>query len=158
MEATRLFKNATQFAAHLAVLRHKRRELEIRSRGRKRQSLTPSERQTIMNKTGRRCHICGGEIGRDWTADHVFAHARGGSQGIDNYLPAHPICNQYRWFFGPEEFQWILKLGVWFRTQIQRKKTGALTLADGFLLHEKRRNRRRKKKKKSLQRMAYSTR
>jgi hypothetical protein len=152
MEAKRLFKNATQFSAHLADLRYerRRRELEIRSRGRKRQSLTHSERLAIMNKTGRRCHICGGKIGQDWTADHVFAHAQGGSHDTGNYLPAHPICNQYRWFFGPEEFQWILKLGVWFRTQIQKKKPDALRLADGFLLHEKRRDCRRKKKTNSV--------
>ena len=152
MEATKLFKNADQFSAHLAALRHKRRrrELEIRSHGRKRQSLTPSERQAIMNKTGGRCHICGGKIERDWTAGHVFAHAQGGLHGTGNYLPAHPICNQYRWFFGPEEFQWILKLGVWFRTQIQTKKSNALRLAEEFLLHEARRERRRKKKSNSV--------
>jgi len=148
MGAARLFKNTAQFAAHLASLRYerRRRELEIRSHRRKRQPLTPSERQTIMNKTGGRCHICGGEIERYWNADHVFARAQGGSHSTDNYLPAHSICNHYRWFFGPEEFQWILKLGVWFRTQIQRKKPGALRLAEGFLLHEKRRDFRRKKK------------
>lgn len=72
MEATSLFENATEFAAHLGALRKKRRrrELEVRSHGRKRQSLTPSERQAIMDKTGGRCHICGGEIEPDWTADH----------------------------------------------------------------------------------------
>ena len=152
MGATRLFKNADQFATYLATLRRKRRkrELEIRSRGPKRQSLTPSERQTIMKKTGGRCHICGEEIQGKWSADHVSPRAQGGSHGTDNYLPSHPICNQYRWFFGPEEFQWILKLGVWFRTQIQRKKPAALILADGFLLHEKSRDRRRRKKGKTL--------
>jgi 5-methylcytosine-specific restriction endonuclease McrA len=152
MEATSLFENAAEFAAHLGALRKKRRrrELEVRSHGRRRQSLTPSERQAIMNKTGGRCHICGAEIERDWTADHIFAHAQGGLHGTDNYLPAHPICNQYRWFFGPEEFQWILKLGVWFRTQIQTKKSNALRLAEEFLLHEARRERRRKKKSNSV--------
>lgn len=154
MEATRLFKNADELATHLSALRRKRRrrELQVRSRGHKRQSLTPAERQAIMNKTGSRCHICGGEIELNWTADHVFAHAQGGLHSADNYLPAHPICNQYRWFFGPEEFQWILKLGVWFRTQIQRKKFNALRLAEGFLLHEARRERRRKKKSSRLTR------
>ena len=152
MEATKLFKNTDSFATHLATLRRKRRrrELWIRSHGPKRKSLTPFERETIMKKTGGRCHICGEEIQGKWTADHVSPHAQGGSHGTKNYLPAHPICNQYRWFFGPEEFQWILKLGVWFRTQIQRKKPGALTLAGGFLLHEKSRDRRRRKKGKML--------
>jgi 5-methylcytosine-specific restriction endonuclease McrA len=153
MEATSLFENAVKFAAHLGALRKKRRrrELKVRSHGRKRQSLTPSERQAIMNKTRGRCHICGGKIiERNWTADHVFAHAQGGLHCSDNYLPAHPICNQYRWFFGPEEFQWILKLGVWFRTQIQTKKSDALGLAESFLLYEARRERRRKKKSPSV--------
>jgi len=152
MEAKSVFENAAKFAAHLGALRKKRRsrELVVRSQGHKRQSLTPSERQAIMKKTGGRCHICGGEIERDWTADHVLAHAQGGSHEADNYLPAHPICNQYRWFFEPEEFQWILKLGVWFRTQIQTKRPNALRLAEGFLLHEAQRERRQKKKSKGV--------
>lgn len=152
MEAIRLFKNSAEFATHLATLRRKRRrrELWIRSHGQKRKSLTSSERQTIMKKTGGRCHICGEEIQGKWTADHVSPRAHGGPHITENYLPAHRICNQYRWFFGPEEFQWILKLGVWFRTQIQRKKPGALTLADRFLLHEKSRDRRRRKKGKTV--------
>ncbi len=152
MEATRIFKNAAEFTAHLSALRKKRRkqELKARSHGRKRQFPTPSKRREILKKTGGRCHICGGRVEQDWTADHVLAHARGGSHDANNYLPAHPTCNQYRWFFGPEEFQWILKLGVWFRTQIQTKKPSALKLAEGFLLHEAQRKRRHKKKRKSV--------
>ena len=152
MEATSLFENAAEFSAHLGALRRKRRRREVRIRllGRTRQSLKPSERQAIMKKTGGRCHICGGQIEADWTADHVFAHAQGGLHSADNYLPAHPICNHYRWFFEPEEFQWILKLGVWFRTQIQRKKSNALRLVERSLLYEAHRERRHKKRSKSV--------
>lgn len=31
----------------------------------------------------------------------------------DNFLPAHSTCNNYRWDYLAEEFELILKLGVW---------------------------------------------
>jgi 5-methylcytosine-specific restriction endonuclease McrA len=146
MEARALFSDAHQFSAHLDVLRKDRRlrERAAREHKRSRLQLTSAERREVLRKTAGRCHICGGEVGSDWQADHVLAHSHGGGHSVDNYLPAHAICNQYRWFFGPEEFQWILKLGVWWRTQIQKVKTdAALALAEEFLRHENRRDLRR---------------
>jgi hypothetical protein len=144
-EAISMFPDAGQFASHLRLLHEerRRRKLEVRARGLKRQSLSLSERQAVLNKTAARCHICGGEIAGKWDADHVFSHAQGGPRTVDNYLPAHSLCNNYRWFYGTEEFQWILKLGVWFRTQIENDDDLALELAERFVRHEARRNRRR---------------
>lgn len=34
-----------------------------------------------------------------------------GEHKIANYLPAHRLCNGCRWFYSPEEFQWILRIG-----------------------------------------------
>ncbi len=72
-----------------------------------------------------------------WEADHVFSHALGGQHSLDNYLPAHPICNNYRWFYGTEEFQWILKLGVWLRTQIENQTAVGEIAAAAFWVHER---------------------
>ena len=148
MYANALFNNAREFAAHLQELHGVRRgrEEEIHSQGPKRESLSRSERQVVFEKTGGRCHICGGKINVDepWHADHVFAHAQGGTHSVDNYLPAHALCNNYRWFYGAEEFQWILKLGVWLRTQIERENSLALELAEKFVRHEVGRDARRK--------------
>jgi hypothetical protein len=79
-----------------------------------------------------------------WDADHVFAHAQGGVHSVDNYLPAHSICNNYRWYYGAQEFQWILKLGVWLRTNIERENNLALELAERFVRYEANRESRRK--------------
>lgn len=131
------FEDAYKFAAHLRVLHGNRRsqKLTIRSQKPKRRSLTYSERKAVFTKTGGRCHVCGSKIDEKepWDADHVFAFAQGGLGAIDNYLPAHSICNGYRWFYGAEEFQWILKLGVWFRTQIEHENILALKLKNLFV-------------------------
>lgn len=67
----------------------------------------------------------------------------GNTHSPDNYLPAHSVCNNYRWHYGTEEFQWILKLGVWFRTQVENQ-TPVGAAARDFLAHERRRTSRRK--------------
>lgn len=147
-EVHSLFQSAEEFANHLHNLRQDRRKRKfaLRAQGLKRRALTPKERQTVLSKTGGRCHICGGHVGVDWVADHVFAHAQGGEHIVDNYLPAHGICNNYRWFYGTEEFQWILKLGVWFRTKIENEHPLALGLAEKFIRHEAQRDSRRRRR------------
>jgi 5-methylcytosine-specific restriction endonuclease McrA len=146
-QATRLFESPEQFAAHLRALREKRREqkITVRATGTGRRSLKPIQRDAVLAKTGGRCHICGGKIeGKEWSADHVFAHSQGGQHALDNYLPAHNLCNTYRWFYGAEEFQWILKLGVWLRTLLETEKPLSKTLSNHFLKYERRRESRGK--------------
>jgi hypothetical protein len=146
MEATSLFKDARQLASHLRELRKDRRtrKLQMRAEGRRRQSLGSKGRRAVPSKTAGRCHICGGAIDGDWVADNVLAHAQGGAHSVDNYLPAHALCNNYRWFYGTEEFQWILKLGVWLRTRIENEDHRTLELVEEFVRHEARRHYRRK--------------
>jgi 5-methylcytosine-specific restriction endonuclease McrA len=79
-----------------------------------------------------------------WQADHVIAHSAGGVHCVDNYLPAHAICNNYRWDYLPAEFQLILKLGVWARTEVERGTKLGSGVAAAFMAHEARRIRRRK--------------
>jgi 5-methylcytosine-specific restriction endonuclease McrA len=101
-------------------------------------------RREVLAKTDSHCHICGGKIDGAWDADHVLAHAQGGVHCVDNYLPAHKLCNNYRWFYGTEEFQWILKLGVWLRTLVEKEDRQALELISRFMRHGGRRHSRRK--------------
>src|SRR5687767_10382179 len=110
MKTILALQNANRFAARLKSLRERRKKDQLAgSTGR--QTLTPEQRTLILSKTGNRCHICGGKIkkGENWQADHVLAHAHGGKNSVENYLAAHSICNNYRWHYGSEEFQWILK-------------------------------------------------
>jgi len=109
-------------------------------------------REDVLNKTGdertgRRCHICGGLIDKRWQADHVLAHSGGGQDSPENYLPAHSLCNHYRSDYLSEEFQWILKMGVWARTLMQNSSSkGGLgqDMVQRFFRHEKDRISRRK--------------
>ncbi len=130
---------------YLIRLRGQRREGKRTSTRKPRSSLTAAERRQVLAKTSRRCHICGGTIdGNAWQADHVMAHSAGGIHQIDNYLPAHSLCNNYRWDYLPEEFQYILKLGVWARTQIERGTLIGNAAASAFAAYEARRFTRRK--------------
>jgi hypothetical protein len=53
------------------------------------------------------------------------------------------MCNNYRWDYLAEEFQEILRLGVWLKTRIERKTEVGKNAADKFIKSEKRRIGRR---------------
>lgn len=146
MSATDNFKSASEFVHHLHSLRQTRRSGKTKWRDLVfRESLSSREREEVFAKTGGRCHLCGDPLEGKWVADHLSAHCLGGPHSLDNYLPADALCNHYRWFYESEEFQWILKLGVWLRTQIETETTLGRLAATAFVAHEWARARRRKK-------------
>jgi len=61
---------------------------------------------------------------------------------IDNYLTAHASCNNYRWDYTAAEFQIILKIGVWARTQIERQTATGKAMGREFSKAEAHRMRR----------------
>jgi 5-methylcytosine-specific restriction endonuclease McrA len=140
------FQTDSEFVRRLHALRQSRRKIKIELRGGLvRESLSASERAVVLAKTGGQCHLCGGPIeDSKWKADHVFSHALGAKHSPDNYLPAHSLCNGYRWFYKPEEFQWILKLGVWLRTQIETETKLGKETAKAFRKYDCVRAARRK--------------
>jgi len=149
LPADDVFADVAALAQRLDHLRRtKRLEKEAqRSRREARRFPNRSDRVAILAKAGRRCHLCGGTVdGDDWVADHVLAHSVGGDCRAENFLPAHRLCNQYRWDHGGEEFQWILKFGVWLRTQIEKQTIIGREAAGAFLAHERSRANRRKRK------------
>lgn len=127
----------------LRVTRRRNKQVQQANGRQRRQALTRSERAAVLRKTDGRRHICGGEINGKWQADHVLAHSGGGTHSVENYLPAHALCNNYRWDYTEEEFQWILMLGVWVRTQIERETRVGREAAARFLTYEASRLRRR---------------
>ncbi len=144
MSATDTFNNTDELVERLRSLRRDRRKQRLKYQSKRtRMRLSRSDRDDILKKTANRCHICGGLIEGAWAADHVFAHSFGGRHSVDNYLPAHPICNNYRWFYGTEEFQWILKLGVWLRTQIEKESELGRLAAKLFCSYDRTRAERR---------------
>jgi len=144
MERHSIPNSADDFANILCALHTTRRQRQEASRTANfaREILSASERREIFAKTAGRCHICGGKIDGAWQADHVLAHSSGGGHAADNYLPAHSLCNNYRWDYSSEEFQHILKLGVWIRTQIERKTQIGRAVAVGYLAYERARVKR----------------
>jgi 5-methylcytosine-specific restriction endonuclease McrA len=108
--------------------------------------LSSSKRHLVLKKTDKRCHICGGGIDGPWEADHVLAHSGGGDDSVDNYLPAHRVCNNYRWDYLPEEIQEINRLGVWIRSQIEKQSKIGMLAGDAFVKYEDSRISRRKRR------------
>jgi hypothetical protein len=137
-----------QLAARLLELRYARRRRNREPRApTRRQSLNPRQRAEVLAKTAGRCHICGGAVEVRWEADHVLSHSDGGAHAVDNYLAAHRLCNNYRWDYSSEEFQWVLKIGVWVRHQMEVDNTqfGSEMLRRFFGYETHRESRRRKK-------------
>ena len=73
-----------------------------------------------------------------------MACSTGGIHALDNYLPAHSTCNNYKWDYLPEEMQLILKLGVWVKTQVERGTKVGREVERKFTNHELARIARRK--------------
>jgi 5-methylcytosine-specific restriction endonuclease McrA len=131
--------SAEDLPALIHSLRMRRKDVKSSTKSSllKRRALTKSQREQVFAKTAGRCHICGGEIAGRWHADHVFPHSSGGAHSPDNYLPAHEICNNYRWDYTSDEFQLILRLGVWIKTQILHETTIGQLSATKFTSHER---------------------
>ena len=137
IETTEIFKQEVQ---RLRALR-KNGKLKTKRLYR----FTKEDRKIIHAKTGGKCHICGQEVSVDkFEADHVKSHSIGGTSIIDNFLPACKACNNYRWHYLPEELQWILKLGVWARTEISNETELGKQMANVCVRREKLREARRK--------------
>lgn len=132
-----------ELADHLKGLRAERKSRKRKAPRKYRLSI--DERKAILNKTNSICHICGGAVTmKNFEADHVQVHSSSVNNRIDNFLPACRICNNYRWFYEPEEIKWILKLGVWLKTKIEKDTPIGKAAASLFAKHENRRRARRK--------------
>jgi hypothetical protein len=134
-------------AQQLKGLRVQRGEAQKNAVKQRRRSLRRDEREIILRKTKGRCHICGGLIDASsyWEADHVLQQAVGGGNELDNYLAAHGLCNTIRWDHLPKEMQWLMKIGVWARKQMEGKSELGMKMLASFLENEKRREMRKKK-------------
>jgi hypothetical protein len=146
MSELRIPKSEGALVKRLRLL-HERRKLFPRQA--RRLHLPSAQRRIVYKKTGGRCHLCGGKLnGKDFAADHVLSHKAGGKSGIENFLPAHGLCNGSRWFYSAEEFKWILRMGVWARKQIEDQTPVGRCIVPKFLKKEKKNEERRKSKKK----------
>ena len=135
---------------HAAFVKKLRRQHLVRNKRPKvkpRQALTAEQRKMVRDKTGSRCHLCGGKIrpGEE-VFDHLLAHARGGKRDPANFLVAHAACNALRRDRGPDEFQFMLRIGMWARTQMEKQKPIGQDMVAEFLAYEQANIDRRRKK------------
>ena len=132
------------FSEKIRRLIDEREESKIYSNLAKRVRLSKEQRKRIFDKTDGRCHICGDSIEiNEFEADHVKNHTSGGLCNEENFLPSCGACNNYRWHYSPEELQWILKIGIWAKTQVAKQTVIGKIIADKFLKHESNREKRR---------------
>lgn len=147
MPADQVFEDGSAFAGHLRLRRKERgqRKQAAKASNSRRRALSKADRAVVLAKTGGQCHLCGEAIGDDdWAADHVFPKSTGGAEGLGNFLPAHGLCNGYKWDNAAEDFQWLLKLGVWLRHEIELGSAIGRTAAAAFVAYDRRRHARRK--------------
>jgi len=105
--------------------------------------LSRADRNYIFQKTGGKCHVCGGSLGVRWQADHVIPHILGGQATLDNYLPICKECNRLRWFHSPDVIRLIMRLGIYAKNEI-RNQTGLGENLLGLLLKRLETNRSRR--------------
>lgn len=143
MSKIQFYKNLERFQNELTRMHRLRKEKKV---SRKREHrLSREQRKQVLDKTDSRCHICGIELDiTGFECDHIKSFTSGGTNDINNFLPACRTCNNYRWHYLPEEFQWILKLGVWARTEIERDSRIGNQTGIQFLRKENKRESRKK--------------
>jgi hypothetical protein len=116
-----------------------------------RKSLKKQDKIDILNKTGSCCHICGQDLDEsDFQIDHIVPLAIGGDSDVENCLAACNMCNSYRWDYLPEELRWIMKVGVWSKTQIEFETEIGKIISESFVEYEKSREQRRKSIRQAL--------
>ena len=140
------FFKKEDLAEHLGALRKGRYEIGKRVKPDPRVRLTRADRKEILEKTKSRCHICCGMIDPTvhWEADHVDKYSLGGGNELDNYLAAHGLCNTLCWNLLPKEVQWILKIGVWARMQMEGKSELGEEMLNAFFEYARKTEGRRK--------------
>lgn len=90
-------------AKALAVARkHKRRSRILTARG----SFTATEWEIRKQEFDYRCAYCGRKT-KKLTADHYIPLSKGGTNYIDNIVPACIKCNKHKWDKDPSQFKFL---------------------------------------------------
>ena len=73
-------------------------------------SISKKTRQLVYDKCGGHCAYCGKEIAyKDMQVDHIHAQYKGGTDDINNLLPACRACNFRKGTHSVEQFKREIK-------------------------------------------------
>jgi 5-methylcytosine-specific restriction endonuclease McrA len=126
----------------LSSLRH-----EIKKDKPKSKSFKKSEKVDVYKKTNGICHICGCELDSD---KFSVTNSIQDENSLENYLPACQSCKRIFDNYLPSEIKWMLKIGMWAKTQIEYETEIGLDIATEIVEHEKDRENKRKSPRTSL--------
>jgi len=121
---------------------------EIKKRKTKTKNLKKSEKEEVFAKTNGTCHICGCDLEKD---KFSITSSFGKENSVENSLPACQSCKRIYDNYLPSEIKWILKIGLWAKTQIEYETEIGKNIATEIIEQEKEGERRRKTKRKPLE-------
>jgi len=101
-----------------------------------------SEKVDIFNKTNGICHICGCEL-------DIESFSITGS--LENGLPACKSCKMIYDNYLPSEIKWMLKIGLWAKTQVEYETDIGKEIATEIIEIEKDKEGRKKEQREPLQ-------
>jgi 5-methylcytosine-specific restriction endonuclease McrA len=82
---------------HLAAIRKRSYDKHAEQRRAEAASRRTIRRNTIYDRDGGRCHVCGKQTSRsNFHIDHLIPRSKGGSDAAGNLAVTHPFCNQTR--------------------------------------------------------------
>lgn len=132
MENELPFVNDPQIlSAELRRLNHERHKLK-RSISSQKFSHKAFEKKIIFDKTNGLCHICGNALSPEKysiTYSLLFNEQ-------DQPLPACKSCKTFHDNYLSDEIKWIIKLGLWAKTQIEYETEIGQLLAEEFIDYE----------------------
>jgi 5-methylcytosine-specific restriction endonuclease McrA len=71
--------------------------------------MNPNIRKKVLDKYNKKCAYCGKEILMDeMKIDHYVPKSKGGTDDLDNLLPACDICNHYKDSHNINKFKYLL--------------------------------------------------
>jgi len=132
------------FSAELRRLHNIRNE-----RGKKKSPhFKKSEKLKIFNKTNGICHICGCNLNVEKFSITIPFEKE---STVENCLPACKDCKRIYENYLPYEIKWMLKIGLWAKTQVEYETDIGKEIATEIVEIEKDRERKKKDKRKPLE-------
>lgn len=133
------------FSAELRRLNNKRSEKKEKNSTSK--NIKKSEKELVFKKTNGSCHVCGCKLEQE---KFSITSSLGKENSIENSLPACQSCKRIFDNYLPSEIKWILKIGLWAKTQIEYETEIGKDIAIEIIEQEKDRENKKKTKRNPL--------